>query len=885
MLIAAADVDVDVDADGRAVALSLLPDAAPVWSLQDLLDFGPGLFTLSCLSQLNVESLDERSASLALELLERQQGWLGELGVRLTARVAGPTPPPPDPDEFDPVGCDPIDTGVSLVAATLGMTSRGAQARVDTARAITETLPACQLAMAAGLMGYWHARVVAQAVADAGLDAAGIAAVDARVASKVQGQSWAAFRRTLRQAILAANPDAVVAEHTEAMVHRRVDKFDLLDAVMSQLHITLSSIDAQTVWLGLDGTATQLQTADRAAGKADAGIDAYRSDALVAWANHALADPHAPRRHGRRHHIQFLTDLPSLLGLADNPAELLGYGPIPAALVRDRATEANWRRLIVEPVTGHLLGLRHRHLPPTRATGRLRASPRPALPLPRLQHPRHHLRHRPQHPPPPKAPPPPPTAAAYAEDTTDSKPSPTGPWPSNPTDPANGPHPAAANSSATHHRNSTKSLGSTEQCRVTWRPVEPSSEACRAANFERANVRVAAQVCLRHWRRWLFNGVALGASASAVPPAHIALFRHLCVDDRQWIGADEFQDAIAATNLLPGPASTQLAIFCAWRLRGAIGAIVGGLAFIVPGLALIIALAAVFLSGHPPLSIRGAGAGAGAAVAAVAAQAAWSLVPASWQRAHRPRQRLRWTLYAAAGAGAAIALGPFVVLVLIGAGVVEVLLRRAGTRMTGRSAFAMVGLHAATGGLGALAWVAFKVGALSYGGGFVIIPLMRSDAVATYHWMTNAQFLNAVALGQITPGPVVHTVAVVGYAASGIGGALLAAAIAFGPSFVFVLAGAPSFDRLRANVWVQAFLDGAGPAAIGAIAGSAILLASEINHVWQGGTPGRGRRLGTADAAQCCSCTPRGGHRWRARCSCRPSHELTQGQLRKECAE
>ncbi len=205
-------------------------------------------------------------------------------------------------------------------------------------------------------MGYWHARVVAQAVADAGLDRAGIAAVDARVASKIKGQSWAAFRRTLRRAVLAANPDLVLAEHSEAMRHRRVDKFDLLDAVMSELQVTMSAIDAQTVWLGLDATAhAAAGRREEPPGLPDDGIDAYRSDALVAWANHALADPEAPRRHGRRHQVQFITDLPSLLGLADNPAELLGYGPIPAALVRDRAAEADWRRLVVEPVTGHLL--------------------------------------------------------------------------------------------------------------------------------------------------------------------------------------------------------------------------------------------------------------------------------------------------------------------------------------------------------------------------------------------------------------------------------------------------------------------------------------------------------------------------------------------------
>jgi chromate transporter len=130
------------------------------------------------------------------------------------------------------------------------------------------------------------------------------------------------------------------------------------------------------------------------------------------------------------------------------------------------------------------------------------------------------------------------------------------------------------------------------------------------------------------------------------------------------------------------------------------------------------------------------------------------------------------------------------------------------------------------------------VGALSYGGGFVIIPLMQHDVVTTYHWMTNAQFLNAVALGQITPGPVVQTVAAVGYAAGGIGGGLLAALVAFAPSFAFVLVGAPHFERLRRNARMQAFLTGAGAAAIGAIAGASLPLGLALSHLWQLGVLG-----------------------------------------------
>ena len=146
----------------------------------------------------------------------------------------------------------------------------------------------------------------------------------------------------------------------------------------------------------------------------------------------------------------------------------------------------------------------------------------------------------------------------------------------------------------------------------------------------------------------------------------------------------------------------------------------------------------------------------------------------------------------------------------------------------------MLAAGAITGGvLASVAWVAFKVGALSYGGGFVIIPLMQSDAVSHYHWMTAAQFLNAVALGQITPGPVVQTVAVVGYAAAGLAGGILASVVAFTPSFGFVLLGARRFDRLRGDHRARAFLGGAGPAAIGAILGSAIPLTRALTQPWQ----------------------------------------------------
>ncbi len=179
---------------------------------------------------------------------------------------------------------------------------------------------------------------------------------------------------------------------------------------------------------------------------------------------------------------------------------------------------------------------------------------------------------------------------------------------------------------------------------------------------------------LREWGR-------IGVTGFGGPPTHIALLRRLCVDRRGWLDAAEFEDAIAACNLLPGPASTELAIFCAWRVRGRPGAMVGGLAFIVPGLILILLLSALFLAGSPPLWVRGAGAGAGAAVAAVAAAAGWTLLVPSWKRASgrepaRPA-RLRRAGYLLAGGAAAAIIGPWLVLVLLGCGGLELALRQA----------------------------------------------------------------------------------------------------------------------------------------------------------------------------------------------------------------
>jgi len=334
-------------------------------------------------------------------------------------------------------------------------------------------------------------------------------------------------------------------------------------------------------------------------------------------------------------------------------------------------------------------------------------------------------------------------------------------------------------------------------------------------------------VVAREWTR-------LGLIGFGGPPAHIALLRQLVVDQREWMDARAFEDANAACGMLPGPASTQMAIYSAYRVAGPAGAVIGGLGFIVPAVIIILALSVIVLGHAPPLWVRGAGAGAGAAVPAVAAAAARALLAPSLERARSQANLWAWTAFVIAGAAAAVVVGADLVLVLVACGAVEVV-RRRGTPSLSAIALSALPAAVSTGGYGALAWTALKVGALSFGGGFVIIPLMQGDAVHVNHWMTNAQFLNAVALGQITPGPVVATIAAVGYAAHGLAGGIMAAAIGFAPSFTFVLVAGRRFDGIRDLPGPRAFLDGAGPAAIGAIGGATVTLARVLTEGWQFG--------------------------------------------------
>jgi len=320
------------------------------------------------------------------------------------------------------------------------------------------------------------------------------------------------------------------------------------------------------------------------------------------------------------------------------------------------------------------------------------------------------------------------------------------------------------------------------------------------------------------------------------PPAHIALLRKSFVQDKNWINTTDFEEGIAAANLLPGPASTQLAIYCGWLTRGPLGAFLAGISFILPGFLIIVPLAMVFLANDLPLWLKATALGATSTIPAIALYSGYSLMPDSWKRIRDNRiWRLRWLSYIMIGIVSVIVTPVFLAPVILICGLFEMFMAKQITMSTNSNSFVLplAFFVAPCTVFISLAWIAVKVGALSYGGGFVIVPMMQHDAVNIHHWLNNAQFLNAVTLGQITPGPVVLTVAVIGFAASGIWGALFITALAFLPSFMFVIGGAKHLTKFRQSRRSQAFFRGAGPVTIGAICGSAIPLASSLTQSWQ----------------------------------------------------
>ena len=312
----------------------------------------------------------------------------------------------------------------------------------------------------------------------------------------------------------------------------------------------------------------------------------------------------------------------------------------------------------------------------------------------------------------------------------------------------------------------------------------------------------------------------LGATAFGGPAAHIAMMRDEVVSRRKWLTEERFLDLLGATNLIPGPNSTELAIHIGWERRRFAGLLVAGLAFILPAMLITSVLAWAYVRFGSLPAFGWLLYGIKPVILGVVAQAIWGL----WPRAARTRSLV------AIGALATLlsVLGVHELLVLLGAGVVAVAVARAfdpsPPAATGRlHQFIPVLPVAASAGVSAITlpnlfWVFFKTGSVLFGSGYVLLAFLRADLVQRLGWLTQAQLIDAIAVGQVTPGPVFTTATFIGYVIAGPRGALTATAGIFLPAFFFVAVSGPLVPRLRASRSAAAFLDGVNIASLALMA-------------------------------------------------------------------
>lgn len=324
----------------------------------------------------------------------------------------------------------------------------------------------------------------------------------------------------------------------------------------------------------------------------------------------------------------------------------------------------------------------------------------------------------------------------------------------------------------------------------------------------------------------------LGVFGFGGPVAHVAMMQDEFVERRGWIDRNTFVDALAATNLVPGPNSTEMAIHLGYRRGRTAGAVIAGVAFILPAMVSVLALAWAYVRWGTVPSVTHVFRGIQPAVLAIVVLAAWRL------RAAAQRSPLTAALTVVAFATAVIAPA-WELLVMLGAGGVMILARTSRASMVrvlgGPLAFVLPGIAApsvviaiGSASLVSIAITFLKVGSLLFGGGYVMIPLLKPDVIGA-GWVTEQQFLDGLAIGQATPGPIVITATFIGYLAAGWAGAIVATLAIFLPSFVFAIGLGRLMPMLTQRPPARAFLDGVSAAVVGGIAGAAITLGAALD--------------------------------------------------------
>jgi chromate transporter len=310
----------------------------------------------------------------------------------------------------------------------------------------------------------------------------------------------------------------------------------------------------------------------------------------------------------------------------------------------------------------------------------------------------------------------------------------------------------------------------------------------------------------------------LGATAFGGPAAHISMMHDETVSRRKWLTEQEFLDLVGATNLIPGPNSTEMAIHIGFLRAGWPGLVVAGASFIVPAMLIVLFLSWVYVQYGSTPQAGWLLYGIKPVVIAIIAQALWYL----------GRKAIKGAL---TGVVAAAVIGLYFlgvneIALLFAGGLVVMLVVNAG-RIRSQWTKALLPSIGSLGllvqgsvpySLPLLFFTFLKIGAVLYGSGYVLLAFLRSDFVVRYGWLTDQQLIDAVAIGQVTPGPVFTTATFIGYLLGGVPGALFATLGIFLPSFIFVAISNPLIPRIRNSPWASGLLDGVNVAALGLMA-------------------------------------------------------------------
>jgi chromate transporter len=339
---------------------------------------------------------------------------------------------------------------------------------------------------------------------------------------------------------------------------------------------------------------------------------------------------------------------------------------------------------------------------------------------------------------------------------------------------------------------------------------------------------IASELTQPTLRQFLLYFLHLGTLGFGGPIALAGNMQKDLVEERKWISSQDYVEGLAFSQLSPGPLAAQLAMYLGWVRAGSFGATLTGMVFVLPSFLMVMVLAALYVHYGTLPWIQGVFYGIGAAVIAIIARSAYKLV-----RSTLKKDWLLWTLFTALAITTAWKESEIVWLFLV-CGLVSMFVKAPSRLRAIPNAIPSVvgignlvtGVHgvATAATLGTLFLFFLKAGAFVFGSGLAIVPFLYGGVVGQFHWLTERQFVDAVAVAMITPGPVVITAGFVGYLVAGPVGATLAALAVFVPPYLIVIAGAPYYRRFAKNLQVKAFVQGVTAAAVGAIAGAAFIL-------------------------------------------------------------